>query len=37
MITIGVQTHNIIDVEDPLEGFELLKKCGFNAVDFSLN
>lgn len=37
MITIGVQTHNIIDDENPLEGFELLKKCGFNAVDFSLN
>lgn len=37
MLEIGVQTHNVIDDENPLEGFEILKQCGFNTVDFSLN
>lgn len=34
---IGVQTKNVIDDENPLEGFEMLKRAGFQCCDFSLN
>ena len=34
---IGVQTKNAISDDNPHEGYELLKKCGFDCVDFSLN
>lgn len=34
---IGVQTKNVIKDENPLEGFEMLKRAGFTDVDFSLN
>ena len=34
---IGVQTQNVIDDKDPAEGFELLKRAGFDCCDFSLN
>ncbi len=34
---IGVQTKNIIYEENPLEGFKMLKKAGFDYCDFSLN
>lgn len=34
---IGVQTKNVINDENPLEGFEMLKRAGFNCCDFSLN
>ena len=34
---IGVQTKNIINDENPLEGFELLQRAGFTCCDFSLN
>lgn len=37
MSKVGVQTQNIIYAENPLEGFELLKRTGFTYVDFSLN
>lgn len=37
MIKIGVQTKNIINDENPLEGFELMKRVGFTCCDFSLN
>lgn len=34
---IGVQTKNVINDTDPLEGFELLRRVGFTCCDFSLN
>lgn len=37
MLEIGVQTKNIIEDQDPENGFALLKKTGFGSVDFSLN
>lgn len=37
MLRIGVQTKNVIDDTNPLEGFLLLKEAGFTSVDFSLN
>lgn len=37
MVRIGVQTKNIIDDKNPMEGFQILKEAGFTSVDFSLN
>ena len=37
MLGIGVQTKNVIKDEYPEEGFALLKSCGFDHADFSLN
>ena len=37
MLKIGVQTKNVVFDENPREGFETLKRCGFDACDFSLN
>lgn len=37
MLQVGVQTKNVVYDENPLEGFELLKRSGFSCVDFSLN
>lgn len=34
---IGVQTKDVINDRNPLEGFEMLKRAGFNCCDFSLN
>lgn len=34
---IGVQTKNVIYDSNPLEGFELLRRSGFQCCDFSLN
>lgn len=34
---VGVQSKNIINDENPLEGFEKLKTAGFSCTDFSLN
>ena len=34
---IGVQTKNIINDKNPMEGFELLRRAGFTCCDFSLN
>ncbi len=34
---IGVQSKNVVFDENPAEGFELLKKSGFDCCDFSLN
>lgn len=34
---IGVQTKNVVNDENPLEGFETLKRAGFTCCDFSLN
>ncbi len=36
-LQIGVQSRNIIFDENPLEGFLLMKKAGFDCCDFSLN
>lgn len=35
--SIGVQTKNIVFDDNPLEGFEMLKRAGFACCDFSLN
>ncbi len=34
---VGVQTKNVIQDKDPLEGFMMLKRAGFSCCDFSLN
>ncbi len=34
---IGVQTKNVIEDRNPLEGFGLLRQAGFTCCDFSLN
>lgn len=36
-LKIGVQSKNVVFDDDPKEGFELLKKVGFDCCDFSLN
>lgn len=37
MLQIGVQSQNVIEDDNPQKGFELLKRQGFDSVDFSLN
>lgn len=37
MISIGVQTKNVVYDSDPAAGYEMLKKTGFSCADFSLN
>ncbi len=37
MLDIGVQTKNVIKDENPMEGFEMLRRAGFSCCDFSLN
>lgn len=37
MLKIGVQTKNVVDDQEPLKGFEMLKNTGFTYADFSLN
>lgn len=37
MLQIGMQTRNIVCDENPIQGFEVIKKAGFSCVDFSLN
>lgn len=37
MLDIGMQTKCIVEDENPLDGFLLLKKAGFSCADFSLN
>lgn len=37
MLEIGVQSQNAISDDNPLEGYEMLKRTGFSCVDFSLN
>ena len=34
---IGVQSKNVVTDEEPLVGFQKLKRAGFSCVDFSLN
>lgn len=37
MLQIGVQTKNIVDDNDPVTGFGIMKEVGFSCSDFSLN
>lgn len=37
MLKIGVQTKNVVEDDNPAEGFGMLKGAGFSCVDFSLN
>lgn len=37
LMRIGVQSKNVVNDTNPLEGFAMLKKAGFSCVDFSLN
>lgn len=37
MISIGVQTKDVINDNYPEEGFAILKRAGFSCADFSLN
>lgn len=37
MIRIGIQSLNVIDDNNPLEGFDKLKRMGFDCCDFGLN
>lgn len=34
---IGVQSKGVVSEQNPLEGFEILKRAGFSCCDFSLN
>lgn len=36
-LEIGVQSKGVVFGENPLEGFEMLKRAGFSCCDFSLN
>lgn len=37
MLQIGVQTKNVVNDENPGEGFAMLRAAGFSCADFSLN
>ncbi len=37
MLEVGVQSQNAVYDDNPLAGYELLKRNGFDCVDFSLN
>lgn len=37
MLKIGVQSQNVVYDDDPLVGYETLKRAGFDCCDFSLN
>lgn len=37
MLKIGVQTKNVVNGENPAEGFDMLRRAGFSCADFSLN
>lgn len=37
MVSIGVQTKNVVYDSNPATGFEMLKRAGFSCADFSLN
>ena len=36
-LEIGVQSKGVISEQEPLEGFEMLRRAGFSCCDFSLN
>lgn len=37
MVSIGIQTKNVVYDRDPSSGFQMLKDVGFSCADFSLN
>lgn len=37
MLKVGTQTKNVVYDDNPAEGFQMLKRCGFDCCDFSLN
>ena len=37
MLSLGVQTRNVVDDIHPAEGFAMLSQAGFSCADFSLN
>ena len=37
MLSLGVQTKNIVEDTNPAEGFLMMKQAGFSCADFSLN
>lgn len=37
MLRIGTQSKNVVSIENPEEGFRMLKEAGFSCCDFSLN
>lgn len=37
MVSIGVQTKNVVFDSDPAAGFQMLRDAGFSCADFSLN
>lgn len=37
MLETSIQTRHIVYDDNPLEGFEMIKRAGFSCVDFSLN
>lgn len=37
MLSLGVQTKNIVEDTNPAEGFLMMKRAGFSCADFSLN
>jgi sugar phosphate isomerase/epimerase len=37
MLKTGTQTKNVVYDDSPAEGYKMLKKCGFDCCDFSLN
>ena len=37
MVSIGVQTKNVVFDSDPAAGFQMLRDAGFTCADFSLN
>lgn len=37
MLSLGVQTKNIVEDTSPAEGFLMMKRAGFSCADFSLN
>lgn len=36
-LAIGVQSKNIVNDNNPMEGFEMMRRAGFTCCDFSLN
>lgn len=36
-LAVGVQSKGIVYDNDPLEGFEMMKRAGFSCCDFSLD
>lgn len=37
MLKVGVQSASWYDAQNPLESFEFIRKCGFDAVDYNID